>query len=197
MAAYARCFYRCFGWSGGDSNNITTKLDQPRIALDTTKMGTDAVVVKNGKRICGTGAAITNAPIEQDKAYFEAKIQSTGIWGIGVARETTELDRVPLGEDADSWVLRHDGQIRHLKKTHKETNVKFAEGDVIGVSYDHVEMNFYLNGKNIGCPVLGVHCTIFPVIYVDESAIIDVEFEDFEHPPPSGFGQILLERRIF
>jgi hypothetical protein len=34
--------------------------------------------VKNGKRICGTGAALSNAPIAQDKAYFEVKIQSTG-----------------------------------------------------------------------------------------------------------------------
>jgi len=34
--------------------------------------------VKNGKRICGTGAALSNAPIAQDKAYFEVKLQSTG-----------------------------------------------------------------------------------------------------------------------
>ena len=37
------------------------------------------VVVKSGKRICGTGAAFSNAPIVQDKAYFEIKLQSTGI----------------------------------------------------------------------------------------------------------------------
>ena len=36
------------------------------------------VVVKSGKRICGTGAAFSNAPIVQDKAYFEVKLQSTG-----------------------------------------------------------------------------------------------------------------------
>ena len=36
------------------------------------------VVVKTGKRICGTGAAFSNAPIVQDKAYFEVKLQSTG-----------------------------------------------------------------------------------------------------------------------
>jgi hypothetical protein len=37
------------------------------------------VIVKNGRRICGTGAALANAPIAQNKAYFEIKIQCTGL----------------------------------------------------------------------------------------------------------------------
>lgn len=41
-------------------------------------VGNDVVIVKNGRRICGTGAALSNAPIAQDKAYFEVKVQSTG-----------------------------------------------------------------------------------------------------------------------
>ena len=36
--------------------------------------------MKNGKRICGTGAALANAPIVQNKAYFEVKLQSTGMY---------------------------------------------------------------------------------------------------------------------
>jgi hypothetical protein len=40
--------------------------------------GNDVVIVKNGRRICGTGGALSNAPIVQDKAYFEVKIQSAG-----------------------------------------------------------------------------------------------------------------------
>ena len=40
--------------------------------------GQDVVIVKSGRRICGTGAALGNAPIVQNKAYFEVKIQSTG-----------------------------------------------------------------------------------------------------------------------
>ena len=41
--------------------------------------GNDVVIVKNGRRICGTGAALANAPIAQNKAYFEIKIQCTGL----------------------------------------------------------------------------------------------------------------------
>ena len=40
--------------------------------------GYNVVVVKNGRRICGSGAALANAPLAQNKAYFEAKLQSSG-----------------------------------------------------------------------------------------------------------------------
>ena len=41
-------------------------------------LGNDVVIVKNGHRICGNGGAIANAPIVQNKAYFEVKVQQTG-----------------------------------------------------------------------------------------------------------------------
>ena len=34
--------------------------------------------MKSGKRICGSGAALANAAIVQNKCYFEMKIQSGG-----------------------------------------------------------------------------------------------------------------------
>ena len=37
------------------------------------------MIVKQGKRICGTGGALACAPVAQDKAYFEVKVQSTGL----------------------------------------------------------------------------------------------------------------------
>ena len=37
-------------------------------------MGHEAVVVKNGLRLCGTGAARGSAPILQDKAYWEVGV---------------------------------------------------------------------------------------------------------------------------
>ncbi|TNN30447.1 SPRY domain-containing protein 7 [Liparis tanakae] len=39
---------------------------------------TDVVIVKSGRRICGTGGCLANAPLHQNKSYFEFKIQSTG-----------------------------------------------------------------------------------------------------------------------
>lgn len=40
--------------------------------------GADVVVVKSGRRICGSGACLANAPLHQNKSYFEFKVQSTG-----------------------------------------------------------------------------------------------------------------------
>lgn len=41
-------------------------------------LGNEVVIVKSGKRICGSGAALANAAIVQNKCYFEMKIQSGG-----------------------------------------------------------------------------------------------------------------------
>lgn len=40
-----------------------------------------------------------------------------------------------------------------------------SEGDTIGVSYDHVELNFYLNGKNLEVPVLNVRGSVYPALF--------------------------------
>lgn len=34
-----------------------------------------------------------------------------------------------------------------------------------GLTYDHVEMNLYLNGKNMHCPASGIRGTVYPVVY--------------------------------
>jgi hypothetical protein len=41
--------------------------------------GQEVVIVKNGTRICGTGGSLGTAAIMQDKAYFEVRLQQTGI----------------------------------------------------------------------------------------------------------------------
>ena len=41
--------------------------------------GNEVVIVKSGKRICGSGAALANAAIVQNKCYFEMKVQSGGM----------------------------------------------------------------------------------------------------------------------
>ena len=32
-------------------------------------------------------------------------------------------------------------------------------------TYDHVELNFYLNDENLNCPLYGIKGTVFPVFY--------------------------------
>lgn len=195
MAALRWCF-SCFMSDG--SAHIPLK-EMPVVQLDTQNMGCDVVVVKSGRRICGTGACLANAPLHQNKSYFEFKVQSTGVWGVGVATRKVDLSRVPLGGDSESLVLRHDGTLSHRSEecNRLPANSLPQEGDVIGITYDHVEMSVYVNGKNTHCSASGIRGTVYPVVYVDDSAILDCQFSDFYHSPPLGFEKIMFEQQIF
>ncbi|XP_029315155.1 SPRY domain-containing protein 7b isoform X2 [Cottoperca gobio] len=164
MAAMFTCWLGCCG--DGGSGHIPLK-EMPTVQLDTHHMGTDVVIVKSGRRICGTGGCLANAPLHQNKSYFEFKIQSTGVWGLGVATQKVNLNQVPMGRDTNSLVLRHDGSVYHNneEKNRLPANSLPQEGDIVGITYDHVELNLYLNGKNMHCPASGIRGTVYPVVY--------------------------------
>lgn len=94
---YLFCLNRCFGFNSTNLTHFEQTFNE--ICLDGTNIGNyllfiyiffnhfffcplstgnDVVIIKRGKRICGKGGAITNYPIVQNKAYFEAKIQQLG-----------------------------------------------------------------------------------------------------------------------
>jgi SPRY domain len=70
------------------------------------------------------------------------------------------------------------------------------EGDIVGVAYDHVELNFYLNGKNLEVPVLNVRGQVYPAVYVDDGAILDIVLTKFTYSPPPGFSRIMIEQSL-
>lgn len=152
--------------------------------------GHEVVILKKGCRICGTGGAIASAPLVQSKSYFEVKIQQSGLWSIGLATIKTDVNNNRGGKDSESWclgsdnVVLHDGaEIHTLSLIPGDTSSSLdningtlpgsgpietgipAEGDIIGVAYDHVELNFYLNGKKLDIPVLGVKGTVYPALF--------------------------------
>ncbi|CAG2068166.1 unnamed protein product, partial [Timema podura] len=65
-----------------------------------------------------------------------------------------------------------------------------------GVAYDHVELNFYINGKSLESPVSGIRGSVYPVLYVDDGAILDIVLTEFHHEPPPGFDRIMLEQSL-
>jgi hypothetical protein len=98
--------------------------------------GQDAVIVKSGRRLCGTGGALSNVPIIQNKAYFEVKIQANGVWGVGLATRKVDLNKIPLGNDSESWVLRNDGSIFHNNISKFTTDENIDEGDIIVIKFE-------------------------------------------------------------
>merc|ERR1719354_530900 len=130
-------------------------------------MGNECVIVKQGRRICGTGSALANVEIVQDKCYFEVRLQSSGVWAIGLASKECDLNLVPLGKDNFSWVLRSCGSLMHADTPVHNITLDVTEGDFLGCSFDHVELNFFLNGKSLQCPITGIKGKVRPVVCVD------------------------------
>nr|SVE73853.1 EOG090X0EPP [Daphnia atkinsoni] len=197
MASIFCCFRGCASFLDlGFATPAVPIKKQPLIALDQQQIGQEVVLVKDGSRICGTGGALGNSAIMQDKAYFEVRLQQSGIWGIGLGSEKADLNTVPMGSDADSWVLCSDGYLRHNKEEMHHIAQLPQEGDTIGVSYNHIELNFYLNGQKLDCPFTNVRGQVYPAIYVDDGAVLDVVFDNFVHDPPPGFDKIMLEQSL-
>nr|CAD7589385.1 unnamed protein product [Timema genevievae] len=156
----------------------------------------EVVIVKNGMRVCGSGGALASAPLVQSKSYFEVKLQQSGVWGVGLATRMSDMNRAPGGSDDESWVLCSDAIIRHSNKELAKISPEPQEGDILGVAYDHVELNFYINGKSLESPVSGIRGSVYPVLYVDDGAILDIVLTEFHHEPPPGFDRIMLEQSL-
>lgn len=189
------CLRNCFDGLGFAVTQ-TPKRDANPIALDTSHVGHEVVIVKNGLRVCGRGGALTNAPLVQSKSYFEVKIQQAGLWSVGLATGETNLNVSLGGYDAESWALCSDGSVRHNREECTKIANPPQEGDVIGISYDHIELNFYLNGKLLDATVMGVKGNVYPALHVDDGAILDLILENFSHTPPVGFEKIMLEQSL-
>lgn len=120
----------------------------------------------------------------------------SGVWGVGLATHNVNLNHVPLGYDVESWVLRHDGTIYHNNELLSRLREAPKEGDIISVTYDHVELKFYVNNVAIDYSVTGTKGQLYPLLYVDDTAILDASFSSFQYPPPSGFDRILMEKSL-
>ena len=95
---------------------------------------------------------------------MQVKIQQGGVWSAGICSPAADLN-TDLGQDHNSWAVTSEGVVRTRGAQEYGLAAKLEEGDVLGFSYDHVELNIYCNGKNLDTPVLGIKGTVFPVFY--------------------------------
>lgn len=114
-----------------------------------------------------------------------------------MATANANLSSVPLGIDSQSWVLRQDGNIVNENQILHSLSEELQESDIIGVTYDHIELKFFVNNKAVDFAVTGVKGgDIYPVVYVDDGAILDAAFTHFQFEPPLGFDRILVEKSL-
>ncbi|CAB4063134.1 DHX33 [Lepeophtheirus salmonis] len=117
---------------------------------------------KNGSRLCGTGSVRSSTPISQSKAYWEVQVQQSGQWSCGLCTPSCDLNK-SLGNDQHSWVIDWESNIKSRNEVEYTLEQPVQEGDIIGFTYDHVELNFYLN-----------------VLYVDDGAILDYYYNPYK-----------------
>ncbi|KAH9490699.1 SPRY domain-containing protein 7 [Bulinus truncatus] len=128
--------------------------------------------------------------LEENYSFVNGVVKSS------LATRRCNLNKLPLGSDADSWVLRQDGCMFHSGEEKGKLPDIPQEGDILGLTYDHIELNFFLNGNPVNVPFNGIKGTVYPVFYVDEGAVIDVQFDKFYHSPPNGFDPIMIEQSL-
>ena len=54
-----------------------------------------------------------------------------GVWGVGLATKNCNLNKVPLGNDIESWVLRSDATVAHNGIVRHRLREVPEEGDMI------------------------------------------------------------------
>eukprot|EP00049_Salpingoeca_infusionum_P004747 m.83149 g.83149 ORF g.83149 m.83149 type:complete len:255 (+) comp12714_c1_seq4:93-857(+) len=179
------------------SKGAKQRIGNSEITLDPLHLGEEGVIVKQGLRLCGSGGALATAPLTQSKTYFEVTIQTQGHWGIGLATRQADLNYVPLGLCEYSWMMLSDGRLLHRNTSVALAAADFDEGDVIGVSFDHVELKFFLNGSLLdGASFSGLRGTLYPCLFVDQGAILDLELVNFIHDSPTGFLPLMVEQDL-
>lgn len=79
--------------------------------------------------------------------------------------------------DEFSWALGHDHIIRHNKQELYKINISnntsgeiqsIQEGDIIGISFDHIQLKFYVNGTEIDHSIMNIKGTVYPALYGNE-----------------------------
>ena len=103
-------------------------------------------------------------------SLLKVKIQQGGLWSAGICTPAADLTR-DLGLDHSSWAVTSAGVVRTRGEQEYSVNHTLEEGDVLGFSYDHVELNIFCNGKNLDTPILGIKGTVFPVFYGNEDSM--------------------------
>jgi hypothetical protein len=113
-----------------------------------------------------------------------------------------------LLEDNDKEQLIPAVQTAILPTTPSNRTLLPQEGDILGITYNHEEINFYLNGKSLNIPVFtklqnapssseqNHSSDIFPAVFVDDGAILDLIVDNFNYPIPSGYEKIMIEQSL-
>lgn len=172
-------------------------------SLDADLAGVDVRV--SGGRVLGHGTVLANQAIDQDRSYWEVKIEALpppvgdveedpfaaavtgksgqgGLCRIGVCENLSSQElagHVPSVDDGSSGEGRK-GFVVESCVLYAPTLEQLKRGDVVGVAVqlsDFPMISFYLNGSRLsGCDVQRFQGTVFPAVSVSNGAVLTVHF---------------------
>jgi len=168
----------CFGKS---SDELPPAFD-PVIGLSAKLRAPTIEVTANV--ISGTGSILADSPVLQDKAYFEATLQTPGNFAFGVATRDVPLD-VVLSQDkaAMAWCVTNSID-------------SIQPGTVVGCALDQgdypVQVYFYVDGKVIH-QISGIRGEVLPAFSVSDGATLEANFggREYAQGMPAGFQGII------
>ncbi|XP_023291290.2 SPRY domain-containing protein 7 [Lucilia cuprina] len=156
----------------------------------------DNVTRHNGEEY-GPVVAYTNEPKLQNGGAGGMILNGSAVPGL-IGIEDINEDLLLTTGKSESDVKENSLTKTDTEGSLEEQSHSFPdEGDIVGVSFDHIELNFYFNGKNLEVPFRNVKAsTVYPVIFVGNGAILDIILNNFHYAPPAGFENIMLEQSL-
>lgn len=156
--------------------------------------------VKQGSKVCfkltGTGKALGNTQLVQDKAYFEVRVLKSGEVRVGVSKASRDSLDKGVGLEPESW-----GQ--NFTATDELYSYKAPEQTVIGCLVDQSDyparLNYTLNGERLeSALVTGMRGPILPAVSLGAGAEVELIFDAtlFHHDPPQGFSAIIFSQNF-
>lgn len=159
---------------------MTPATPEPPVGLSAT-LKADSVTV-DGLKITGEGSVFGDAPVLQDKGYFEVTLVAGGSFAVGVATKDTPLKGV-LSNDkvSTAWTLTNSTAV--------------SAGDVIGCAIDQadypVQVYFY-KGTQLLQQLSGIRGEVLPVFSVGNGAVLECNFGNVDYVSmPAGFQGII------
>ncbi len=147
-------------------------------------------------RLTGTGKALGNTQLVQDKAYFEVRVVKSGEIRVGVSKASRESLDKGVGLDGESW-----GQ--SFTATDELYSYKAPEEAVIGCLVDQSDyparLNYTLNGERLeSALVTGMRGPVLPAVSLSAGAEVEVVFDAgmFYHEVPQGFSSIIFSQNF-
>ena len=73
------------------------------------------------------------------------------MWGVGLATKKCDLNKVPLGNNSESWVLRSDGSVAHNGIIRHRIREVPEEGDMIVSTGLQTVTSLVVNYPHVNC----------------------------------------------